>query len=78
MKETGLEKAYLVVVKLCTLVLTMPATNASEEQSVSMLKQLSNISLLIIENNLTSYISENARFYNKVIEKKMMIELQYK
>ncbi|CAH1099190.1 unnamed protein product [Psylliodes chrysocephalus] len=84
---TGLNKSLCKVVKLCELVLTIPATSASVERSFSALKRinsfirnstsedrLSNLALISIEKQLIKQLSENPKFYDDVIDKFAAIE----
>lgn len=79
-KENELDQAYSEVLKLCQLVLTMPATSASTERSFSTLKRLktyirnstsedrlSKLALLSIEKELLTEMSASDTFYNQVI-----------
>ncbi|CAH1098433.1 unnamed protein product [Psylliodes chrysocephalus] len=81
---TGLNKSLCEVVKLCELVLTIPATSASVERSFSALQRiktfirnsisedrLSNLALISIEKQLVKQLTENPKFYDDV-----MINLQ--
>lgn len=80
LKQSNLENAYSEVLKLCELVLTIPATSASVERNFSTLKRiksfvrnstgqerLSQISILSIENNLVQEMSQNPQFYDDII-----------
>ncbi|CAH1099415.1 unnamed protein product [Psylliodes chrysocephalus] len=84
---TGLNKSLFEVVKLCELVLAIPATSASVEQSFSALKRikrfirnstsedrLSNFAPISIEKQLVKQFSENPKFYDDVIDKFAAIE----
>lgn len=79
-KENSLNQTYSEVLKLCELVLTIPATSASVERSFSALKRiktfsrnstseerLSKLSLLAIERDFVKEMSENPNFYDEVI-----------
>ncbi|EFA12602.1 hypothetical protein TcasGA2_TC001842 [Tribolium castaneum] len=80
LNEMDLNKAYSEVVKLCELIVTIPATSASVERSFSVLKRiknfvrnsskedrLSNLAVLSIGKDLLKEISEYPRFYDDVI-----------
>uniref|UniRef100_A0A6P7GJV3 Uncharacterized protein LOC114337735 isoform X1 n=1 Tax=Diabrotica virgifera virgifera TaxID=50390 RepID=A0A6P7GJV3_DIAVI len=82
LNSTGLNKSLCEVVKLCELVLTIPATSASVECSFSVLKRiksftrnstsedrLSKLALLSIEKECIKQLSENPKFYDDVIDK---------
>lgn len=80
LKETDLTTVLPQVTKLCTLILTIPATSASAERSFSALKRiktylrnnqtqnrLSNLSLLSIEKDVLMNTKCEPNFYNDVI-----------
>lgn len=83
LKETGLDESYSEVLKLCQLVLTIPATSASVERSFSTLKRiktfvrnstgeerLSNLAVLSIEKECIKDLKvQNPRFYEDVIDR---------
>ncbi|CAH1113923.1 unnamed protein product [Psylliodes chrysocephalus] len=79
---TGLNKTFCEVVKLCKLVLTIPATSVLVKQSFSALKRiksfirnstsedrLSNLALISIEKQFVKQLSENSKFYDDVIDR---------
>lgn len=87
LNTTGLNESLCEVVKLCELVLTIPATSSSVERSFSVLKRiksftrnstsedrLSKLALLSIEKECIKQLSENPKFYDDVIDKFVLVD----